>query len=538
MQFFRSHVLVCGGVNCALKGANTLRDMLASAIDAAGLKQEIKVVETGCFGLCEQGPMMVVYPEAVHYCRVRPDDIPEIVESHFKKGRVVSRLLYKGDEAPNEVQTLTDSDFYAKQTRVVLRNCGLIDPDSIEEYIARGGYETLGHVLTTLSPTEVIEEVKASGLRGRGGAGFPTGLKWSFTAQAAGDQKYLICNADEGEPGTFKDRLILEGDPHSVIEGMAIAGYAIGATKGYVYSRGEYGLSIQRLNTAIEQAKKLGLLGNGLFGTDFSFDIEVRTGAGAYVCGEETALINSMEGKRGEPRFKPPYPASHGLWGKPTAVNNVETLANIVPIMQNGADWFRSIGTEKCPGTKVFTLTGNIVNEGLIEVPMGITLREIIFDIGGGIPGGRKFKLAQTGGTSGGCLSEEFLDVAMDIESVAQAGSALGSGALLIVDDTHSILDVVRTFARFFRHESCGQCTPCREGTQRLLELVELIAAGEATSDDIKLLHRLARTMEDASLCALGQTAPFPILTAMKFFPEEFAAHLVHSSDRTGTYGA
>lgn len=537
MRFYRSHVLVCGGVNCSLKGSNTLRQLLIDEIARQGLDQEIKVVETGCFGLCEEGPMMVVYPDAVHYCRVQPSDVAEIVETHLKKGRIVSRLLYQGDQSPKAVQTLTESDFYAKQKRVVLRNCGEIDPDSIEEYIARGGYETLGKVLTSMSPEEVIEEIKASGLRGRGGAGFPTGLKWSFTAQAPGDQKYLICNADEGEPGTFKDRLILEGDPHSVVEGMAITGYAIGASKGYIYSRGEYGLSIERLNRAIEQAKQLGLLGDNLFGTDFSFDIEVRVGAGAYVCGEETALINSMEGKRGEPRYKPPYPASQGLWGKPTCVNNVETIANVVPILQNGASWFRSIGTEKCPGTKVFTLTGNIVNEGLIEVPMGITLREIIFDIGGGIPNGRKFKMAQTGGTSGGCLSADFLDIPMDIESVAEAGSALGSGALLVIDDTHCIVDVVRSFARFFRHESCGQCTPCREGTERLRELVDLIAEGKATQEDIDLLKRLAQTMQDASLCALGQTAPFPILTAMRFFPEEFEAHIVHKTCPTGTCG-
>lgn len=537
MRFYRSHVLVCGGANCALKGSPRLRELLIDEIGRAGLDQEIRVVETGCFGLCEEGPIMVVYPDAVHYCRVRESDIAEIVDSHLKKGRVVNRLLYRGGKGLAAVQTLTKSDFYAKQKRVVLRHCGEIDPNSIDEYIAQGGYETLGRVLTTMTPEEVVATMKASGLRGRGGAGFPTGLKWELTAREKADQKYLICNADEGEPGTFKDRLILEGDPHSVLEGMAIAGYAIGATKGYIYSRGEYGLSIDRLNNAIRQAKTMGLLGDHIFGTDFSFDIEVRVGAGAYVCGEETALINSMEGKRGEPRFKPPYPTSRGLWGKPTAVNNVETLANVVPIMANGPEWFRSIGTEKCPGTKVFMLTGDIVNAGLIEVPMGITLREIIFDIGGGIPGGRKFKMAQTGGTSGGCLSSEFLDVAMDIESVAAAGSALGSGALLVMDDTHCIVDVVRSFARFFRHESCGQCTPCREGTQRLLEFVDKIAAGTATTEDIQLMKRLARTMEDASLCALGQTAPFPIMTAMRFFPEEFADHLVRHTCPTGTCG-
>ncbi|NLY51978.1 MAG: NADH-quinone oxidoreductase subunit NuoF, partial [Firmicutes bacterium] len=398
--------------------------------------------------------------------------------------------------------------------------------DNIDEYIARDGYQALGTVLRDMEPQDVIKMIKDSGLRGRGGAGFPTGLKWDFTSQAPGDQKYLICNADEGEPGTFKDRLILEGDPHSVIEGMAIAAYAIGASKGYIYFRGEYNLSIERLKHALQQAREYGLLGENIFGTNFDFDIDIKIGAGAYVCGEETALINSIEGKRGEPRYKPPYPASAGLWGRPTCVNNVETLANVPPIILNGADWFRSIGTENCPGTKVFTLTGNITNAGLIEVPMGITLREIIYDIGGGIPNGRKFKMAQTGGTSGGCIPEALLDVPMDIDSLAAAGSALGSGALLIMDDTHCIIDVVMTFMRFFRHESCGQCTPCREGTQRLYELVGKIARMEATQDDVELIKRLSRTMEDASLCALGQTAPFPVLTTMRFFPEEYEAHI------------
>jgi NADH-quinone oxidoreductase F subunit len=470
--------------------------------------------------------VMVVYPEAVHYCRVSPEDVGEIVEEHLRKGRIVNRLLYKGESLPKAVQTWQQIDFYSRQKRVVLRNCGLIDPDNIDEYIARDGYEALGRVLRNLEPERVIEIVKDSGLRGRGGAGFPAGLKWDFTARATGDQKYLICNADEGEPGTFKDRLILEGDPHSVIEGMAIAAYAIGASKGYIYFRGEYSLSIDRLTRALEQAREYGLLGDNIFGTGFSFDIEIKIGAGAYVCGEETALIDSIEGKRGEPRYKPPYPASVGLWGKPTCVNNVETLANVPSIILRGADWFRSIGTEKCPGTKVFTLTGNITNAGLIEVPMGITLREVIYDIGGGIPNGRKFKMAQTGGTSGGCLPEALLDVPMDIDSLVDAGSALGSGALMIMDDTHCIIDVVKCFLQFFRHESCGQCTPCREGTQRLYELVDKISRMEATEEDVKLIKRLARTMEDASLCALGQTAPFPVLTTMRFFPEEYEAHI------------
>ncbi len=526
MEFFRSHVLVCSGVNCSLKGSRAVRTALVDEIRAQGLEREIKVVETGCFGLCEEGPVLVVYPEAVHYCRVTPQDVKEIVSEHLRKGRLVSRLLYKGDALPKAVQTWSEMDFYSRQKRVVLRNCGLIDPDNIDEYIARDGYRALGTVLRDMEPRDVIQLIKDSGLRGRGGAGFPTGLKWDFTHRAPGDEKYLICNADEGEPGTFKDRLILEGDPHSVIEGMAIAAYAIGASKGYIYFRGEYNLSIERLKRALQQAREYGLLGKDIFGSGFDFDIDIKVGAGAYVCGEETALINSIEGKRGEPRYKPPYPAAKGLWRKPTCVNNVETLANVPPIVLNGVEWYRSIGTEKCPGTKVFTLTGNITNAGLIEVPMGITLREIIYDIGGGIPNGRRFKMAQTGGTSGGCLPEALLDVPMDIDSVAAAGSALGSGALLIMDDTHCIIDVVMSFMRFFRHESCGQCTPCREGTQRLYELVGRIARFEATPEDVELIKRLSRTMEDASLCALGQTAPFPVLTTMRFFPEEYEAHI------------
>ena len=526
MEFFRSHVLVCSGVNCSLKGSRAVRTALVDEIRAQGLEREIKVVETGCFGLCEEGPVLVVYPEAVHYCRVTLQDVPEIVAEHLRKGRVIDRLLYQGDRVPKAVQTWSEMDFYSRQKRVVLRNCGLIDPDNIDEYIARDGYQALGTALRDMEPQDIIQVIKDSGLRGRGGAGFPAGLKWGFTARAAGDQKYLICNADEGEPGTFKDRLILEGDPHSVIEGMAIAAYAIGASKGYIYFRGEYNLSIERLDHALNQAREYGLLGENIFGSDFGFDIEIKIGAGAYVCGEETALINSIEGKRGEPRYKPPYPASAGLWGKPTCVNNVETLANVAPIILNGAQWFRSIGTENCPGTKVFTLTGNITNAGLIEVPMGITLREIIYDIGGGIPNGRKFKMAQTGGTSGGCLPEALLDVPMDIDSLAAAGSALGSGALLIMDDTHCIIDVVKSFMRFFRHESCGQCTPCREGTQRLYELVDRISRMEASQEDVELIRRLSRAMEDASLCALGQTAPFPVLTTMRFFPEEYEAHI------------
>ncbi len=526
MQLHRAHVLVCAGTNCHLKGSTTIRQLLVEEIKRQNLDLEVRVVETGCFGLCEQGPVVVVYPEGAFYSRVTPENIPVIVSEHLMKGRVVESLLYKAGDAPKAVTTYDQNDFFRKQKRVVLRNCGLINPESIEEYIARGGYEALGKALTTMTPETVIEAVKASGLRGRGGAGFPTGLKWGFTLKAQGDQKYVICNADEGEPGTFKDRLILEGDPHGILEGMAIAGYATGATKGYVYVRGEYKLSIARLQKAIDQAKQLGLLGENIFGTDFGFDVEIVSGAGAYVCGEETALIESIEGDRGEPRYKPPYPANHGLFGKPTTVNNVETLANIAPIVQNGADWFRAIGTEKSPGTKVYTLTGNVVNTGLIEVPMGISLREVIYEVGGGIPNGREFKMAQTGGTSGGCLAEQHLDVPMDYDSLQEHGSALGSGALLIMDDSHCIVDITKNFLSFFNHESCGQCTPCREGTTQLYRLVDKIASGEATAADIELIHRLSRTMQSSSLCALGQTAPVPVLSTLRYFADEYASHM------------
>lgn len=526
MRFYRAHVLVCAGTNCHLKGAASLRQLMTNEIDRQGLSEEIRVVETGCFGLCEQGPVVVVYPEGAFYARVTPADIPVIVSEHLMKGRIVESLLYSEGDAPKSVTTYDQSNFFRKQKRVVLRNCGLIDPESIEEYIARDGYEALGKVLTSMTPDDVIAELKASGLRGRGGAGFPTGLKWQFTKNAAGDQKYIICNADEGEPGTFKDRLILEGDPHSIVEAMAIGGYATGATKGYVYIRGEYQQSIDRIQKAINQAREYGLLGQNAFGSEFSFDIEIVSGAGAYVCGEETALIESIEGNRGVPRFKPPYPANYGLFGKPTTVNNVETLANIVPILQNGADWFRAIGTPKSPGTKVYTLTGNLVNTGLIEVPMGITLREVIYEIGGGIPDGRQFKMAQTGGTSGGCLAAEHLDLPMDYDSLIEHGSALGSGALLIMDDSHCIVDLTKNFLSFFKHESCGQCTPCREGTTQLYRLVDKISRGEATEGDLDLIHRLSRTMMNASLCALGQTAPVPLLSTLRYFADEYKAHL------------
>lgn len=526
MKLFRSHILVCHGTNCSLKTPRAIMQALDKAISDHGLENEAKVVETGCFGLCEQGPTVVIFPDGTLYCKVKPEDAQEIVKEHILKGRVVSRLLHTAPQAPKPVQTYEESAYFSRQMRVVLRNCGLIDPESIDEYIARGGYGALGKALSKMTPNEVIEEIKKSKLRGRGGAGFPTGLKWQFAARAKGPEKYIVCNADEGEPGTFKDRLILEGDPHGLIEGMAIAGYATGATKGFVYIRGEYKLSIQRLQKAIDDARAIGLLGEDIFGTGFAFDVEIRLGAGAYVCGEETALFESLEGGRGEPRIKPPYPTDYGVFGKPTVINNVETLANVAPIIERGADWFRSIGTESTPGTKVFTLCGNVINTGLIEVPMGITLREVVFEMGGGIPGGRRFKMAQTGGTSGGCLPESMLDVPMDYDNLAAAGSALGSGALLIIDDSHCIVDIARNFARFFVHESCGKCVPCREGTTQMLNILDKIAAGLGTAQDLKTLETLSRVLYMTPLCPLGQTAPLPVMSTLRHYRSEYEAHI------------
>jgi NADH:ubiquinone oxidoreductase subunit F (NADH-binding)/(2Fe-2S) ferredoxin len=527
MSFYRAHILVCGGTSCVLKGSKAVMSELMSEVKAKNLANEVKVVETGCLGPCDDGPVMVLYPEGTMYCRVSVEDVKEIVEEHLLKGRVVQRLLK--EYFPDEIEPSEYDDtnrYLGVQERIVLKNCGVIDPSKIEEYIARDGYAALGKCLLKMQPKEVIDVIKASGLRGRGGAGFPTGRKLEFTYNAVSDIKYIICNADEGEPGTFKDRLILEGDPHAIIEGMAIAGYSVGASKGYVYIRGEYTQSIERIRLAIEQAKGHGLLGEDIFGSGFSFDIEIREGAGAYICGEETALIESIEGKRGEPRLKPPYPPVEGLWGKPTVVNNVETLANIAPIIRNGAEWFRGFGTERCPGTKVYTLVGDINNKGLIEAPMGITLREIVYDIGGGIPGGRKFKMAQTGGTSGGCIPAELMDVPMDYDSLAAVGTALGSGAMLIIDDSHDIVDVVRCFMKFFKHESCGKCTPCREGTDRLYDIMCKLCEDKGTLSDIDNLRALSRVMSVSCLCGLGQAAPNPIVTTLKYFEDEYMAHL------------
>ena len=534
MEFYRSHILVCAGTNCVLNGSKMVERAFNKELEKRDLDKEIKIVETGCFGICDHGPTIVIYPEGVLYCRVKEEDVQEIVEEHIVKGRIVDRLLYREEIVPKARQTVREVDYFKKQERIVLRNCGIIDPESIEEYISRNGYEALGKCLSELSRDEIIEEIKESGLRGRGGAGFPTGLKWEFTKKAEGDQKYVICNADEGEPGTFKDRLILEGDPHSVIEAMTIAGYVIGSNKGIVYLRGEYSLSLERLKQATDQAREYGLLGENIFGTEFSFDIEIREGAGAYVCGEETALIESIEGDRGEPRYKPPYPTNQGLWGKPTLVNNVETLANISPIILQGGCWFKAIGTENCPGTKVFTMTGDINNKGLIEVPMGITLREVIYEIGGGLPGGKKFKMAQTGGTSGGCIPAEYLDLPMDYDTLAEAGTALGSGALLIMDETHCIVDITKCFMQFFKHESCGKCTPCREGTLRMKQLLDKISRGEGEQNDIKVIEALSRTMISSALCGLGQAAPNPVMTTLKFYRDEYDAHINNRTCPTG----
>ena len=532
MKMHRMHILISMDAHTIAQGARTVKDALVRMINVAGLSDEIKVIETGSLGIYKQGVIIVVYPEGVYYANVKVEDVADIVENHLLKGRPVKRLLYSETipETTAEVKELPPR--VEKQVRIVLKNAGTIDPDSIEEYIAQDGYDALGRVLTSMTPERVIDEVKKSKLIGRGGAAFPTGLKWAFAAKEKSDLKYIICNADEGEPGTFKDRLILEGDPHAIIEAMAIAGYAIGANQGYIYIRGEYHQSIEKVQRAIEKAKTYHLLGKNLFDSGFDFDIEIREGAGAYVCGEETALIESIEGKRGEPRDKPPYPPQYGLWGKPTVVNNVETLANIPQIILRGADWFRNIGTESCTGTKVFTLVGNINNPGLIEVPMGITLREVIYDIGHGIPDGKNFLLAQTGGTTGGILTESELDVPMAYDTLPKYDSGLGSGALLIVDDTHDVVDLVRNFVEFFNHESCGKCTLCREGTGRLLELLNKLINGKGTLKDIELIEKLSTIMKYGAFCGLGQAAPTPILGSLKHFKKEYLKYVNDENEK------
>ena len=524
---FRSNVLVCGGTGCTSSNSELIIQRLKEEIKAKGLEKEVNVVRTGCFGLCALGPIMIVYPEGSFYSMVTPEDVPEIVEEHLLKGRIVKRLLYQETvQDDNTIKSLNHTPFYEKQKRVALRNCGVINPEKIEEYIAVDGYAALGKALTEMTPQQVIDEITKSGLRGRGGAGFPTGRKWSFAAANHADQKYVCCNADEGDPGAFMDRSVLEGDPHAVLEAMAIAAYAIGATQGYIYVRAEYPIAVKRLQIAINQAREYGLLGKNIFDTDFCFDIDLRLGAGAFVCGEETALMTSIEGKRGEPRCRPPFPAVKGLFGKPTILNNVETYANVAQIILNGADWFASMGTEKSKGTKVFALGGKIKHTGLVEVPMGTTLREIVEEIGGGVPNGRKFKAAQTGGPSGGCIPAQHLDVPIDYDNLLAIGSMMGSGGLIVMDDTTCMVDIAKFFLEFTVDESCGKCTPCRIGTKRLLEILNKITSGNGTLEDIDKLEELCYYIKENALCGLGQTAPNPVLSTLHFFRDEYIAHV------------
>ena len=526
----RSHVLICGGTGCSASGSVNIRTSLENEIANAGLTQEVKVVQTGCFGLCELGPIMIVYPEGTFYSRVTVEDVPEIVSEHLLKGRVVRRLVYNEtlQEGTDEVKSLSETSFYKKQKRIALRNCGVIDPENIEEYIGVDGYQALGKVLTEMTPDQVIQTVLDSGLRGRGGGGFPTGLKWKFASGNRGNvQKYVCCNADEGDPGAFMDRSILEGDPHTVLEAMAIAGYAIGANEGYIYVRAEYPIAIHRLEVAIKQAHEYGLLGDNIFGTGFNFDIKLRLGAGAFVCGEETALMTSIEGNRGEPRPRPPFPAVKGLFGKPTILNNVETYANITQIILNGPQWFASMGTEKSKGTKVFALGGKIKHTGLVEVPMGTTLREVVEEIGGGIPNGKKFKAAQTGGPSGGCIPASLIDTPIDYDNLVAIGSMMGSGGLIVMDEDTCMVDIARFFLDFTVDESCGKCTPCRIGTKRLLEILDKIIAGKGELSDLDEMEELAKYIKSASLCGLGQTAPNPVLSTLNRFRDEYIAHVV-----------
>ncbi len=524
---FRSHVLVCGGTGCTSSGSVKIIETFEKEIASAGLTSEVKVVTTGCFGLCALGPIVVIYPEGAFYSMVDVEDIPEIVSEHLLKGRIVTRLLYNETVENGVVKSLNETGFYKKQQRIALRNCGVIDPEKIEEYIAYDGYAALGKVLTEMKPEEVVQTILDSGLRGRGGAGFPTGLKWKFCAQSQGDQKYVCCNADEGDPGAFMDRSVLEGDPHALLEAMAIAGYAIGATKGYIYVRAEYPIAVKRLEIALDQAREMGLFGENIFGTDFCFDLDIKLGAGAFVCGEETALLTSIEGNRGEPRPRPPFPAVKGLFGKPTILNNVETYANIPRIILLGADWFSSIGTEKSKGTKVFALGGKINNTGLVEVPMGTTLREVVEVIGGGIPNGKKFKAAQTGGPSGGCIPASLIDTAIDYDNLIAIGSMMGSGGLIVMDEDTCMVDIARFFLDFTVDESCGKCTPCRVGTKRLLELLEKISDGRGEPSDLDDIEELAAFIKDNSLCGLGQTAPNPVLSTMRYFRDEYEAHII-----------
>ena len=522
---FRNHILVCGGTGCVSGNSQAIFEKFERKIEAAGLKDEVKVITTGCFGLCAEGPVVVVYPEGAFYARVKPEDVKEIVSEHIVKGRMVKRLLYKEDHK-DKIPALNETDFYKSQTRVALRNCGLIDPENIEEYIAYDGYQALIKCYNEYTPQDVIDVIKASGLRGRGGGGFPTGLKWQFTKNTDSDVKYICCNADEGDPGAFMDRSVLEGDPHALIEAMAIAGYAVGGEQGYVYIRAEYPIAVKRLQIAIDQAKEYGLLGNNILGSGNNFDLEIRLGSGAFVCGEETALITSIEGNRGEPRPRPPFPAVKGLFGKPTLLNNVETYANIAQIILNGSEWFASMGTEKSKGTKVFALGGKIVNTGLVEIPMGTTLRTVIEEIGGGIPNVKKFKAAQTGGPSGGCIPAKHMDIEIDYDNLISIGSMMGSGGLIVMDEDNCMVDIAKFFLEFTQEESCGKCTPCRIGTKRLLEHLERITKGKAKIEDLKEMEELCYYIKDNSLCGLGQTAPNPVLSTLNYFREEYEAHV------------
>lgn len=524
---YRSHVLVCGGTGCTSSHSAEIIAEFEKEIAEKGLADEIKVIRTGCFGLCALGPIVVVYPEGAFYSQIKVEDVPEIVDEHLIKGRIVKHLLYDDTVAGDTVKSLNETQFYKKQKRVALRNCGVIDPENINEYIAMDGYQALAKCLTEYTPDEVIQIVKDSGLRGRGGGGFPTGLKWSFTRKNQADQKYVVCNADEGDPGAFMDRSVLEGDPHCIVEAMAICGYATGATEGYIYVRAEYPIAVKRLQIAIEEARELGLLGKNIFDSGFDFDLHIRLGAGAFVCGEETALMTSIEGNRGEPRPRPPFPAEKGLFGKPTTENNVETFANIPQIILHGAESFASMGTERSKGTKVFALGGNIKHTGLVEIPMGTTLREIVEDIGGGIPNGRKFKAAQTGGPSGGCIPASLMDTEIDYDNLTAIGCMMGSGGLIVMDDSNCMVDIAKFFLDFTVDESCGKCSPCRIGTRRMQEILEKIIAGKATLEDLDKLEELAHYIKENSLCGLGQTAPNPVLATLKFFRDEYIAHIV-----------
>ncbi|NLJ60075.1 MAG: NADH-quinone oxidoreductase subunit NuoF [Firmicutes bacterium] len=523
--FIRAHILVCSGAGCVSSGCHEVYDSLMHALENEGILSEVKVIKTGCIGSCDLGPTVLIYPDGTFYQKVKPEDAKEIVEEHIVKGRPVARLFPRQAEG-EPCKNVSSLNFFKKQVKVVLRNCGVIDPENIYEYVARDGYEALARVLTDMTPKDVIDTIKQAGLRGRGGAGFPTGLKWEFAQRVSSDEKYVVCNADEGDPGAFMDRSVLEGDPHSIVEAMTIAGYAIGASQGYIYVRAEYPLAVSRLTHAIEEAHKFGVLGENLFGSGFSFDLDIRVGAGAFVCGEETALLASMEGKRGMPRPRPPFPANEGLFRKPTLINNVETYANIAPIILKGADWFKSIGTEKSPGTKVFALAGKINNTGLVEVPMGTTLREIVYEIGGGIPGGKAFKAAQTGGPSGGCIPESLLDISMEYDTLTKAGAMMGSGGLIIMDEDTCMVDIAKFFLQFTQDESCGKCVPCREGTKVMLDILTRITEGKGQPGDIETLESLGNTIKNTALCGLGQTAPNPVLSSIRYFRDEYEAHI------------